>query len=458
VQVIVIDDNAPDASFCQFATPQTRSVSAMDVGYATTADGVRIAYSVSGAGPPLLFVRGWISNIDLMWQDPPFRAYFEALGERFTVIRFDMRGNGLSQRDVEELSLEAMVRDIEAVMDAVGVSRAVLYGQCFGGPATIAYAAAHPDRVDRLILDGTYADGPRVARPERQRRIVATLRDIPEAGLAFLTHLTHPNPGPSKFRQHDRGGPNLSSETAARLYTLGFNFDVRPLLPSISAPTLVMHRESTRAIPFRLGRELAASIRGARFVPLEGQAHNPWEEYPDSAIAAISEFLGVPLVLTSQPDGVERFLAIMVVDMPPDANPAQASETGREAVGRAISAHGGEQITHAGSDLIAYFPAASDAIECAITVQRELSAAGCSGTRVGVHAGQPVGLGGEPPDAVTGIARQAAAACGASEIVVSGALRDHCAGRGFLFAEHADTAGAGGVPVRLYRVEWRNEG
>jgi pimeloyl-ACP methyl ester carboxylesterase len=430
----------------------------MQVDYVTTCDGVRIAVTRHGHGPPLLFVRGWISHIELMWAEAAFRVYWEALGEHFTVTRFDMRGNGLSQRDIPPIDLAAMVADIEAVMDdGGGIDRAIVYAQCFGGPAAIAYSAAHPERVERLILDGTYAEGHRLARPERQRQILGTLRDLPEAGLAFLTHLTHPNPGPSRFRTHAARMSAIDFDTALEVYALSFALEVSDLLPRLTMPVLVMHRENTRAVPFRLGRDLATSIRGARFVPLEGQAHNSWEEFPEIAIAALSEFLGVPLHLESLEEVPERFLAILVVEIG-GAVRGDVRTTAEDAAHQAIPAHNGAEITHGGEDIMAYFPAARDAVECAIALQQELAtrAPGVV-ARIGVHAGEPVGSGGDTPDAVAEIARHAAAACRGSEIMVSAVLRDHCAGHGFLFAERDTVAGVADESVRLYEVRWRSD-
>jgi hypothetical protein len=255
------------------------------------------------------------------------------------------------------------------------------------------------------------------------------------------------------FRVHQSNAPSVNIETAVELYTLGFTFDVKDLLPKITAPTLVMHRESTRAIPFRLGRELAASIRGARFVPLEGQAHNSWEEYPDAAIAAIGEFLGVPLALASVEEPPERFLAVMVVELEPAAGASVEDE-----VRRAIAMHNGTEITQNDGGVKALFAAAADAVECAIDVERMLAAQVPErAVRIGVHAGEQVARGGAPADTVVAVARQAAAACATSEIMVSAAIRERCAGHGFLFAERDASAVLEGERLAWYEVQWRQD-
>ena len=431
----------------------------MDVQSVTTSDGVRIAYSVSGHGPPLVYVRGWISNIERMWDDPPFHAYFGAIGEHFTVIRFDMRGNGLSDRGVTGIDLRAMVADIEAVVDEAASEPIILYGQCFGGPASIAYAARHPGRVARLVLDGTYAEGQRVARPERQRQIVQTLKNLPEAGLAFLTHLTHPNPGPSKFRQHEQDSSNVSAETAVELYTLGFAVNVTTLLPRLTMPTLVMHRANTRAIPFRLGAELAELIAGARFVSLEGQAHNPWEEFPEVAIGALAEFLDTPLhMAASDADDARRDTLLTVVHIELPATPVRGNRKQPATVERApialasdaIAGCGGQEVARSRSSLTATFGAVADALECTITLQRALEHAG--GARIGVDVGEGLAQDRDVSATAVELTRELDAA----GVIITADVREMCAGQGFQFTPRAALAvGPSGDPVELFDLRWR---
>jgi pimeloyl-ACP methyl ester carboxylesterase len=264
--------------------------------YLQTADGLRIACAEHGEGPPLVYVRAWISNIELMWTDPAYRAYFEALGRHYRVIRYDMRGNGLSERDIPPITLDAMLGDLEAVMDEYAATEpAVLYGQCFGGPTAIAYGAQHPERISHLVLDGTYADGRQITSQRRAERIVNTLRDQPEAGLMLLAHYTTPNQTRDRFRDTDEVGDSISPATAAELYAHGFKVDVRDYLSQLTVPVLVMHRRDTRAVTMRLGADLARAIAGARFVPIDGVAHNLWDEAPELALRALGEFLDVPL-------------------------------------------------------------------------------------------------------------------------------------------------------------------
>ena len=257
-----------------------------------------------GAGPPLVFVRGWISHLEVLWDDPQFRSYFESLGRFYTVVRYDGRGNGLSDRDLSHVDLETLLLDLEALIDQLTLSDVVLYGATFGGPIALLYAARHPERVSKLILEGTYAKGSQITSRSRQILLTKTLRTFPEAAFLLLAHATHPDSHKTPYRRPERGQELIGAATAAKLYSLAFATDVSHLLPTIRIPTLVLHRRDSQAIPFRLGRELAAQIPGARFAALSGGAHNAWEGDAAEALKEIGEFLGVSLAGPAEPASV----------------------------------------------------------------------------------------------------------------------------------------------------------
>jgi pimeloyl-ACP methyl ester carboxylesterase len=278
------------------------------VHFLTTRDGIRLAYSVHGAGPPLVFVRGWISHLELLWEEPSFRSYFETLGRFYTVVRYDARGNGLSERDLSHVDLEALLLDLEALIDQLSLSDIVLYGATFGGPIAVLYAARHPERVSKLLLEGTYAKGSEITSRKRQLLITKMLRHFPEAAFLLLGRATHPDAHETSYRRPERGQQMINLSTAAKLYSLAFATDISDLLPAIRIPTLVLHRRDSQAIPFRLGRELAAQIPGARFAELSGTPHNSWEGDAASALKEIGEFLGVPL--SRPPEPTPTFLTL----------------------------------------------------------------------------------------------------------------------------------------------------
>lgn len=434
--------------------------------FVTTADGVSIACGIHGSGPPLVFVRGWISHIERMWEDPAFHAFWASLAECFTVVRYDTRGNGLSDRDIGEIDNEALMLDLEAVITTLGLRDIVLYGQCFGGPTAIAYAARHPANVRALILDGTYADGTAITSADRRQRIINTLHDLPEAGLLLLSHYTQPNPRAERFSQVDAKPAAIHPETAAQLYALAFSTDVSPLLPDIKAPTLVMHRRDTLAIPFRLGRALAGGIAGARLAPLEGKAHNPWDERPDDALTAIGEFLGVPLGVRGRREAAQTLATILFTDIEASTeattrlgdDAAQALVRAHNAVVReALREHGGSEIKHTGDGLMVSFPSPSRAVACALRIQRALAEHAGGGiaprVRIGINAGEPVVEEGDLFGTSVQLARRICDAGAGGDILVSNVVRELCAGKGFEFEAHGEVMLKGfPEPIRLYRV------
>jgi class 3 adenylate cyclase len=415
------------------------------VRFLRAADGVRLAYCAHGeSGPPLVFVRGWMSHLETMWEDRLFQAYIATLARSFRVIRFDMRGMGLSDRDVGAIDVEGMVTDIEAIVDGLDLTDIVLYGQCYGGPPAMVYAAKHADRIQHLVLDGTYACGASIASPERQESFLATLRNLPEAGYMFLAHLTDPHRAESA--RPDAAKWVASRDRIVDLYALSFATDVTAVLSEIRAPTLVMHRRQTRAIPFRVGRELAGQIRGARFVPLPGDAHDAWHENAEVALGAIGDFLGVTLRVDARVRAsVSPPLAIMFTDMHAstatttllgDSAAQEVVQAHDAAVRLALREHEGREVKHTGDGIMASFPSASAAIRCAIAVQLALAAPGNAPlVRIGINAGEPLAQGDDLFGTAVQMARRVCDAAAPGQILVSSVVRDLSAGKGFQFVD-----------------------
>ncbi|MCH7715624.1 MAG: adenylate/guanylate cyclase domain-containing protein [Gemmatimonadetes bacterium] len=443
--------------------------------FLSTQDGVRIAYCSHGDGSPLVFVRGWISHLELMWGLPTFRSYFEALAGHFRLVRYDARGNGLSDQKIPEIDFEGLILDLEAVIDELALTDVTLYGTTFGGPIAIAYAARHPERVARLVLDSTYARGEDIAGPEQRAAIISTLaklRTLPEAAFYMFSHLDHPEPDEDYHRRVERSRQAISGEVAAHLYSLGYNVDVSPLLAEIRVPTLVIHRRGARSIPFELGRKLAAHLPNAQFVPLEGTALNLWEGDAAAALAAIGDFLGVQLELATKvlPDEGQPPLMILFTDIEGsttltqrlgDAKAQELLRAHNTIVRDALTAHGGSEIKHTGDGIMASFPSASRSLECAITIQRSFARRNLEDpdspilVRIGLNAGEPV----REEDDLFGTAVQLAARirdrAQAGQILASDVVRQLVAGKGFLFAEQGETELRGFEDlVRLYEVRW----
>jgi class 3 adenylate cyclase len=454
----------------------------LPIHFLRTSDDVRIACCSQGEGRPLVFVRGWLSHIELAWDDPRFRAYFEPLIRHFRLVRYDMRGNGLSDRHPEALDLDAALHDLETVMDGLALDRVTLYGQFFGGPIAIAYAARYPERVASLILDNTYARGRDLATAAQRERFLRMLGDNPETAMFTVSYLTDPEPqGAVTLRDHYKSlgewQERVSPETVARLYALGYAIDVTDLLDGVAAPTLVMHRRENRAIRLSVGRDLASRIKGARFVALPGAAANPWDGDAASALSAVGEFLGLTLKLGSSGASEDAALAaplrtILFTDMESstettqrlgDAGAQHLVRTHNTIVRDALSAHSGHEIKHTGDGIMAWFTSASGAIECAIDIQRAIESLNKGSgdnirVRIGINAGEPVVEDGDLFGTSVQFAARVCARAEGGHVLVSNVVRELCAGKGFLFAEIGDVALRGFEdPVRLYEVRWREE-
>jgi pimeloyl-ACP methyl ester carboxylesterase/DNA-binding CsgD family transcriptional regulator len=241
--------------------------------YCSTPAG-RVAYSTSGAGPALLLDTGWITDLRAQLELFSFGAFLERLAERFTVIRYDKPGCGLSDRSGIDLSFDGQVAAALAVADAVGAGRFRLFGASQGAQLAIAIAARHPDRVEALVLYGMCASGRDLAPAEVRTSIVALVRAHWGLGLKALagTFVTDPTAEDlAGFTRFQRA--SASADVAARLLEVYYETDVRDLLPAVRARTAVLHREGDRGTRFELGREVAALIPGATLIPLPGSSH-----------------------------------------------------------------------------------------------------------------------------------------------------------------------------------------
>ena len=272
--------------------------------YCNASDGVRLAYATVGSGPPLLKSAHWLGHLEYDWEIPIFRHFLLKLAQHHTLVRYDARGNGLSDWDVNALSLDAWVNDMEAVADAAGLTRFPLFGFSQGCAVSIAFAARHPGRVSHLILYGAFAVGsnkrPNLTAADHERfAAMKTLMklgwgsDDPTFRQIFTSTLmpTATREQANYFNELQRlsGSP----DGAVRYLETAAEFDVRHYLPKIKAPTLVMHVRDDRRVPIALGREIAAKIPGARFVALPGSNHIMLEQDPAVAplFDEVSDFL-----------------------------------------------------------------------------------------------------------------------------------------------------------------------
>lgn len=252
------------------------------VRFCTSDDGVRIAYAIHGSGPPLVRAATWMTHLEHDWESPLWRHWLEGLAAGRTLVRYDERGCGLSDRDVPHVSLERSVTDLEAVVDSAKLERFALLGTSQGGPTAIAYAVRHPERVAKLVLYGTYARGRLHRGSESARRELEALlaliatgwgQDNPAFRRVFTT-LFVPDASPEQERWFDElQRLSATPEMAVAIRHSRDDIDISQLAPQVHTPALVLHARGDAAIPFSEGRLLATLIAGARFVPLEGRNH-----------------------------------------------------------------------------------------------------------------------------------------------------------------------------------------
>lgn len=257
-------------------------------------DGARLAYTVLGSGPPLVWIPGWINHLEVMWEREPYRRFFRRLASHHTVVLYDKHGVGLSDRDRTEFTLDADIADLRTILDELSLPRATLVGNSQAGAVAIEFAAEDPDRVDRLILHGAWAFR-RDAYPETAHEaVLGLIRGHWGLATELFTDLFVPDADAESrawFARFQR--ECASAETALGMLQLCYDLDVRPALPQVRAPTLVLHREGDRIVRRSLGREIASGIPDARLVKLPGTAHFPWEEDAGSVLDAMESFLGV---------------------------------------------------------------------------------------------------------------------------------------------------------------------
>jgi pimeloyl-ACP methyl ester carboxylesterase/DNA-binding CsgD family transcriptional regulator len=254
-------------------------------------DGTRIAYAVSGEGPPLVKAQHWLTHLEYEWQSPIWRPWISALSKKHRLVRMDARGCGLSDRGPETITFEAFVRDLEAVVDALGLERFALFGHSQGGAIGIEYTVRHAERVSHFILLGAYARGwfKRGLPPERMEELEAQLKLV-ETGWGREDDASYRRmfasqfmPGATLEQLHSLSELQRVSATprdAVRLLRAMWELDVSASLPNVRSPTLVVHARGDLRCPFEQGRAIASTIPEARFVPLESQNHILLEHEP----------------------------------------------------------------------------------------------------------------------------------------------------------------------------------
>jgi pimeloyl-ACP methyl ester carboxylesterase len=433
--------------------------------YARSGD-VNIAYQTAGDGPTdLVYVPGWISNVELNWEEPSHAHVLNRLASFARLIVFDKRGTGLSDPvPLDRLPpLETRMDDVRAVLDAAGSERTTLFGFSEGGLMSVLFAATYPERVSALVLYGTFAkrvwspDYPWAPKPEaRAREIEALERNW--ADRMDLDHLAPSEDEAFKRRLATYYRRSASPGAAVALMRMNTQIDVRDVLGAVQAPTLVMHRRDDRDVNVAESRLIADAIPGARFVELEGDAHNLWAGDADAIVDEMQEFLTGERPVASS----ERVLAtVLFTDIAGstervagigDARWRELIEAHHAAVRAQLDRFRGREIDTAGDGFLASFDGPARAINCACAIRDRVAALGVD-LRLGLHTGECERVGEKLGGIAVHIGARVAAQAPPGQVLVSSTTKDLVAGSGIDFDDLGPTTLKGiPDPWRLYRV------
>jgi len=432
--------------------------------YAKSGD-VNIAYQVVGDGPfDLVYVPGWVSNIDLFWEKPKPARFLEHLASFSRLILFDKRGTGMSDRVSNDRlpTLEQRMDDVRAVLDAVGSENAALLGHSEGGSMSVLFAATYPERSRALVLVGAFAKRLRSDdypwAPSLEERL-ATIEEVERdwgAGLDITDYAPHEDPALLEWYSTCLRR-SASPGAAAALLLMNSQIDTRHVLPTIRVPTLVLARTGDRDVTVEEGRWLAAQIPGARFVELPGDEHLLWAGDQDRLLAEIEEFL---TGTRSAPDYDRVLSTVLFTDIV--GSTERARELGDRAwhevldehharVRSLLEHHRGREVDTAGDGFFASFDGPARAIRAACAIREDVQALGIQ-IRAGLHTGECELM----RDKIGGIAvhtgARVAAAAEPGEVLVSSTVKDLVAGSGIVFADRGERELKGVGSWRLYSV------
>jgi pimeloyl-ACP methyl ester carboxylesterase len=410
--------------------------------------GVSIAYQVLGNGPlDLVVVPGWVSNLDVFWEEPSVEEFFRRLASFSRLILFDKRGTGLSDRVSDLPSLEVRMEDLSAVLDAVGCERAALFGWSEGGPMCTLFAATYPERTSALIMVGAYprmVNAPDYDCGRAETDVEEFLDEIKRrwgtpVAIAARAPSRASDPRFLQWWAHYLRS-SASPHAAAALFRMNSQIDIRHVLPSVRVPTLIMHSVNDRAMPVQASRYMAARIPGARLLELGGVDHLPYLSDSEAITGEIEEFLtGVRL-----PTSTDRVLATVVfTDIVGSTEKAsslgdrrwrQLLDSHHAVVRRELARFRGREIDVAGDGFFAVFDGPARGVRCACAVLEAVHSIGME-LRIGVHTGECEVMGEKYGGIAVHIGARVASCAGPGEVLVSSAVKDLVAGSGLSFED-----------------------
>jgi len=439
--------------------------------YAKTSDGVNIAYWTMGEGPALLVMPPVaVGHIAGELALPELRPFYERLARTHTIIRYDPRGCGASDRETADGSWKARPLDVEAVLDSLDIDKLAVLAGMVWVPVAISFAARRTEQVSHLILWDGFA---RPADFQSTGRLVATRALIEHDWRTYTDAWAHTVFGWEQSATarlwsrwlRDAATPELMRE----LFEGTSTYDVSSLLPEITVPALIVDHREHKQIARSGPQFLAANLPNARLVTLDGPQMPPaWD--PEQAAQLIDEFTGVAAPEATGPRDAAHSAASVVTILFTDLasstaltqrlGDAKAQELVRAhnaIVREALAMSGGSEIKHTGDGIMASFPTASGALECAVAIQRgvALHADGDLAVHVGLNAGEPVAEESDLFGTSVQLARRICDHAESGQILVSNVVRELSAGKGFLFADIGEVVPKGfEEPVRLYEVRW----
>jgi class 3 adenylate cyclase len=414
--------------------------------YARSADGTNIAFQMHGEGPvDLVFVPGFVSHVELVWEEPAIARFLRRLASFSRLIFFDKRGQGLSDRLGRPPTLEEAMDDLRAVMDAAECGRAAIFGISEGGPMSILFAATHPGRVTSLVLYGTYArmvkapDFPQGISSRRLDEWAELIREQWGGPVGFELWA----PSEQGNTDFERWWARLlrqgtSPAGAIELMNLYREIDVRRVLPAIGAPTLILHHHGDRLVPLRQARYLAEQIPNARLVELEGIDHLPMAGDQNALLDEVEEFL----VGSRRAHEAERALAtILFTDIVGSTETAARLGDSRwrdllerhdATVRRELAVFRGREVKTMGDGFLATFDGPARAIRCACAIREELRRASIE-VRAGIHTGEVDLIGSDVGGMAVNIGARVGALGDPGEVLVSSTVRELVVGSGIDF-------------------------
>lgn len=431
-------------------------------------DDVYIAYQVLGDGPlDLMFVPGFVSNVEAMWQSPHRSRFFHRLASFCRVILFDKRGTGMSDRGSQNFTLEQRMHDVQAVLNEVGSERAALFGISEGGPMSLLYAATYPERTSALVLYGCYAkrswspDYPFGWTDERWTRVLDNFKHhwgTPQGVSATM------------WAPSIAGDPRAAEELAAyfrasaspgaavSIMSMNREIDVRHILPATRVPTLILHRTAEHVMDIEHARYMARHIPGARLVELAGEDHIAWFGDQDSILDEVEQFL----TGGRHAHEPERVLAtVLFADIA--GSTARAATLGDQSwrelletfyarVREILHQYRGREISTTGDGILATFDGPARAVRCARAISDGVRALDLE-VRCGLHTGECELVGNDIAGIAVHTGARVAALAAPGEVLVSQTVRDLVAGSGLVLEEYG-TYTLKGVPNewRLFRA------